>query len=187
MAGSKLARRACWRVSTLCLLHPPQVNALAAARILAEQSGVALEEGGKKSKKAAAGGKGAGPSLLEDDRFAAMFKVTAVYVVAFWSACVAKGAKPARTGGLVRAGVRSSLTELWSGCNKRSWCLSERASTTNACRTRPLPLTSGRRSGSCCTPTQVGLLAAGSIHRETQPCAVHQRCIPTSASGPKGS
>lgn len=49
-----------------------QVNAQAAARILAEQAGVDLGEGGKKRK----GGAGAagGPSLLEDDRFKAMFE-----------------------------------------------------------------------------------------------------------------
>lgn len=43
-----------------------QVNAQAAARIIAEQAGVDLEEGGKKKRKA---GDTALPSLLDDNRF----------------------------------------------------------------------------------------------------------------------
>ncbi|PSC72487.1 Nucleolar 10 [Micractinium conductrix] len=49
----------------------PRVNAQAAARIIAEQAGVDLEEGGKKKRKA---GDTALPSLLDDNRFKAMFE-----------------------------------------------------------------------------------------------------------------
>lgn len=61
-----------WQPPPCPLCCAPQVNAQAAARILAEQAGVDLGEGGKKRK----GGAGAagGPTLLEDDRFKAMFE-----------------------------------------------------------------------------------------------------------------
>lgn len=49
-----------------------QVNAQAAARILAEQAGLEVGEGDKKRKRK--GGDGELPSLLEDDRFKAMFE-----------------------------------------------------------------------------------------------------------------
>jgi hypothetical protein len=49
-----------------------QVNAQAAARILAEQAGLEPEEGGKKKRRS--GKDGAGPTLLDDDRFKVMFE-----------------------------------------------------------------------------------------------------------------
>ena len=48
--------------------NPRQVNAQAAARILAEQAGLDLEEGGGKKRKAKAGAP-EGATLLDDDRF----------------------------------------------------------------------------------------------------------------------
>lgn len=57
------------------LAHQTQVNAQAAARILAEQAGLDVsEEGGKKKKKAAAAGV---PTLLEASRGVAAGSVPA--------------------------------------------------------------------------------------------------------------